>query len=322
MAVTEPTPVPRKHATRIVRNWASDSRHWERYRPRPGDVIIGTAPKVGTTWMQQIVRLLIFQDPAPQPIGRLSPWLDSRFHLPLDVVIPMIEAQTHRRFLKTHLPLDALPFYEEVRYIHVGRDPRDAAMSFFNHYMSFTPEAIAAFDGIGLADETIGRPYPRAPEEPRAFFLQWLTGSADDVLNSAERFFDIERSYWSERGRQNLLLAHYNDLKADLDGEMRRIAAFLEVDVPEDKWPSLVQAATFDQMKVDGGQLMAGAERIFKGGHRSFLHKGSNGRWRDVLTEEDQKLYARFAETASTQGLRVWLEQGRLGSGDSSLVLQ
>lgn len=34
----------------------------------------------------------------------------------------MIEAQTHRRFLKSHLPMDALPIYDEVRYIHVARD--------------------------------------------------------------------------------------------------------------------------------------------------------------------------------------------------------
>jgi aryl sulfotransferase len=76
---------------------------------------------VGTTWMQQIVNLLIFQSPEPRPLGELSPWLDNRIHLPIEVVLPKIEAQTHRRFLKSHLPLDALPIYDEVKYIHVAR---------------------------------------------------------------------------------------------------------------------------------------------------------------------------------------------------------
>lgn len=318
MSVTQAAPAPAKPAGRTVRNWSSDSRHWERYRPRPGDVIIGTAPKVGTTWMQQIVRLLIFQDPAPKPLRQLSPWIESRFQLPIDVAILMIETQSHRRFLKSHLPFDALPIYDEVRYIHVGRDPRDAAMSFFNHYMSYTPDALAAFDKIGLADETIGRPFPRAPEEPRAFFLHWLTGGADEVTSSAARFFEIERTYWLERGRENVLLVHYNDLKTDLEGEMGRIADFLAIDVPKSQWPSLVKAATFEQMKVDGEQLMAGAERIFMGGHRSFLHKGTNGRWHDVLTDEDLKLFLTHAAKSLTPGLWALLEQGRAGSGDPS----
>ena len=165
---------PARAPTRHIRDWVADSARWERYRPRPGDVVIATAPKVGTTWMQQIVRLLIFQDPAPARLGGLSPWLDARFQMPIEIAITTLEGQTHRRFLKSHLPFDALPLYDEVRYIHVARDPRDAAMSFSNHYNSFTPEALAKFDEIGESDETIGRPYPRAPTEARAFFLEWL----------------------------------------------------------------------------------------------------------------------------------------------------
>lgn len=203
-------------------------------------MIIATAPKVGTTWTQQIVRLLIFQDPRPQPIVRLSPWLDARFQIPIDVAIPMIEAQTHRRFLKSHLPFDALPIYDEVRYIRVSRDPPDAVMSFFNHHMSFTPEALAALDRIGLSDETIGRPFPRMSDKPRAFFLEWLgRGGGEEATASAARFFDTERTYWSERGRENLLLVHYNDLKADLEGEMRCIADYLAIEAPETLWPAL-----------------------------------------------------------------------------------
>ncbi len=316
MSVMAAPPSPARAPTRRIRDWVADSAHWDRYRPRQGDVIIVTAPKVGTTWMQQIVRLLIFQDPAPTSIKDLSPWLEARFQIPIDVAIPMLEAQTHRRFLKSHLPFDALPLYDQVRYIHVARDPRDAAMSFSNHYNSFTPAALAKFDEIGISDETIGRSYPRAPSDARGFFLEWLSREGGEgATASAARFFDTERTYWSERMRPNLLLVHYNDLKADLEGEMRRIAQYLDIAVPESVWPALVKAATFDQMKADGGALMAGAERIFKGGHESFLHKGTNGRWREVLTDADLELYEQRAEASLSPNLRSWLERGR-GAGD------
>src|SRR6201999_3761852 len=108
-----------------VRSWTTDSRRWARYTPREGDIVIATAPKCGTTWTQQIASLLVFQSTEPREIQILSPWIDYRL-APVDAVMGFIEAQTHRRFLKSHLPFDALPFYEEVRYIHVARDGRDA----------------------------------------------------------------------------------------------------------------------------------------------------------------------------------------------------
>src|SRR5574340_877055 len=114
-----------RQATRVVRDWTCDSTRWSDYKPRAGDVIIATAPKVDTTWMQQIVNLLIFQSAQPRTLGQLSPWIDFRFRLPINEQLSLIEAQTHRRFLKSHLPLDALPIYDEVRYIHVARDARD-----------------------------------------------------------------------------------------------------------------------------------------------------------------------------------------------------
>jgi aryl sulfotransferase len=314
-------PVLARKPTRIVRDWISDSRHWERYLPRRGDVIIATAPKVGTTWTQQIVRLLLLQDPAPTPLGPLSPWLDARFQIPLDVALRLIEAQRHRRFLKSHLPFDALPLYDEVQYIHVVRDGRDAAMSFCNHCASFTPVILALLDGIGLGDDTIGHTYPRMPADPRAFFLHWLDGGESlGAALSISAFMDIERSYWAERKRENLLLVHYADLKADLPGEMRRIAGFLGVEPPPEAWPSLVRAATFDQMKADGETLMAGIESSFVEGHKSFLYKGSNGRWRDVLTEDDIQRYEARLAAELPPGLAAWIEHGRRVVGDPRTI--
>ena len=48
-------------------------------------------------------------------------------------------------------------------------------------------------------------------------------------------FFEFERSFWEQRGRSNVLLVRYRDLKADTIGEMRRIAQFLGLNVPEER---------------------------------------------------------------------------------------
>ena len=306
---------PSRAATKVIRDWYMDSRHWDKYEPRPGDVVIATAPKVGTTWTQQIVNLLIFQSAEPRTLGMLSPWLDSRAIFPLDMMLGIIDGQDHRRFIKSHLPLTALPIYDEVRYIHVARDGRDAAMSFLNHCNSYTDGALGRLDAVGLADPTIGKPFPRAPKTSREFFHYWLTNS-DQPTGMAGLFFDIERSFWTERARPNVLLVHYNDLKADLSAEMARIAAFLDIETPADLWPKLVEAARFEAMQRDGDKLLAGMEMGFEGGHKSFLHKASNNRWQGEVAQEDLELYAQKVATEFSPNLARWVEGGRAIAGE------
>ena len=134
--------------SRECRTWAIDSRRWSQYRPRADDIIITTYPKCGTTWMQRIVGMLVFASPEPRSIHDASPWPDARMRDPIEVVMARLEAQTHRRFIKAHLPLDCLPLYEGVKYLHVARDGRDTCMSWHNHQLAYTPEILARFDRI------------------------------------------------------------------------------------------------------------------------------------------------------------------------------
>lgn len=112
--------LPRR--TRVYQSYLFDSRNWDRYRPRDGDVVISTSYKSGTTWMQNILRQLVFPEAPRPPVSAVSPWLDRR-NPEIGATIAALEAQTHRRFIKSHLPLDAQPFFAEVRYIVVVRDP-------------------------------------------------------------------------------------------------------------------------------------------------------------------------------------------------------
>jgi aryl sulfotransferase len=306
-------------AQRIYRTWIIDSRRWEHYRPRSNDIVIATYPKCGTTWMQRIVSLLVFQTTAPQPIMELSPWIDRRFPEPVEAVLARIEAQDHRRFLKAHLPFDGLPIYDGVKYILVARDGCDACMSYHHHCSALTPQLLDTFDRIGREDDTIGRPYPRPQTNPAEFFHRWLTEGVvpgDHDGSPMMSFFHFVRTWWDERNRANVLLVHYNDLKGDLEGEMRRIAEYLDISVAPGLWPDLVAEAGFEAMHRDGDILMGKVASMFQGGGRTFFHKGTNERWRGVFREDDLGLYDAKVEAMFSAACARWVAQGRLSAPD------
>ena len=98
-----------------------DSNRWAGFELRPGDIIISSPPKSGTTWTQMICALLILQEPQiPLPVDKLSPWIDMVTRARREVVA-YLQAQTLRRFIKTHTPLDGIPNDPTVTYICVGR---------------------------------------------------------------------------------------------------------------------------------------------------------------------------------------------------------
>ncbi len=129
-------------------------------------------------------------------------------------------------------------------------------------------------------------------------------------------FFQFERSWWGERHRSNVLLVHYNDLKADLSGEIQRVADYLDIHVSPDIWPRLVEAAGFEAMRRDGDTLMGAGAAMFQGGGRTFFYKGTNERWRGVFREEDLTLYEAKAEAMFSHACARWVAQGRLEAGD------
>jgi len=231
-----------------------------------------------------------------------------------------LAAQTHRRFVKTHLPVDGVPIFDEVQYIHVARDGRDALMSWHNHLTGFSDVVLASLDQVGLEDRAIARPFPRAPADPAEYFRHWISTPA--VIGQTDgtpelSYFDLEAGYWAERRRANFLMVHFNDLLADLDTEMRRIAAFLGIEVNHAVWPSLVRTADFKEMQAHGEAITPGANRLFgEGGVRRFFNKGTNGRWRSILTDEDLALYDAKVREKFSPSLAAWLEGGRRATGE------
>ena len=308
--------------TREYRTILMDSRRWDGFAPRPGDVVVATYPKCGTTWTQRIVDMLIHQSTAARPIMETYPWLDATFFNPIENDLATLEAQGHRRAIKSHLPFDALPVYDTMKYIHVARDGRDACMSYHNHMNGFTEEAkmrvgaaaMTLFSELGLPP---AKP-PETAEDPREFYLDWIqqaeTEAGPPFVDMS--FFNFEMTYWRERRRPNLLMVHYNDLKADLAGEIGRISAFLEADTPPARLVEMAEAARFDSMKAQGVDLLPTIEVMFSGGSQRFLNKGTNGRWQSVLTDADLARFDRLAAAKFSPAARAWIEGGRLAAGD------
>src|SRR5262249_50308235 len=237
---------------RQYHSWLADSSRWDGFEFRAGDIVISTPSKCGTTWMQMICALLIFGDAdLPRPLTELSPWLDIRTDS-ITNVRTALAAQSHRRFIKTHTPLDGLPFDERVTYICVGRDPRDVAISLGNHWNNMNREVLlkARVTAAGSEDLTpsdADDPPVRA-EDPVERFWRWVE---DDVRPSEglELLLHHLQTFWDQRQATNVVLVHYADLQADLDGEMRRLAGRLGIAIDEDAWPGLVAEARFDRMR-------------------------------------------------------------------------
>jgi aryl sulfotransferase len=297
---------------RHVHSRVYDSRRWDGWKPRADDIVVATYGKCGTTWTQRIVGMLVFASADPFSINDVSPWPDAGGALNAEEVWGRADAQAHRRFFKTHLPYDALPIYEGVKTIHVGRDGRDAALSFHNHLASFTPEMVARFSAANIADPKFGTPFPEPPADPADYFHAWLTDPDENGQgDGAASYFHVEPSYWSVRGDANLLLVHYADLKADRGGEMRRIADFLDIRIDEALWPSLVEAAGFEVMREQGDTLAPMFRTAFQDGARSFFNRGVNGRWRDVFRPQDLAAYEQVVAATLPPDLAAWLEYGR-----------
>ncbi len=294
-----------------------DTGRWADFEPRKGDIFVCTSYKAGTTWTQTICALLVFQKPElPGRLSDLSPWIEV-ITKPIENVLATYEAQTHRRFIKTHTPLDGIPFFEDATYLFCGRDPRDVFMSMRNHVDNTDEDRLRELQeqaGVELPDEE-----PQLPTEPNALFQLWLTTASFEWEKDGFPFwshFSHARSFWEFRHLPNVHFLHYDDLRADLEGQMRRVANILGIEVEESLWPGLVAAASFDTVKANPEQYAPEANvGLWKDTSR-FFHKGTTGQWQGALNEESLALYREVKRDRLSPEAGEWLEKGTLACGD------
>lgn len=290
---------------RLLQNHHIDSTRWDDFPLRSDDIVIATYGKSGTTWLQQIVAQLLFGGAAMLGFLEASPWLDSRLSDKVET-LALLEAQQHRRFIKSHLPFDALPWSPTARYIYSVRDVRDVVWSLHRFHSDFTPLYLQMLNSIPgrVGDEII----PADPDMIR-YYRTWLERDGYPFWP----FWSHIASWWAARHLPNVLLVHFNDLKTDLPGEISRIAAFLGIDVNAADWPRIVEHCGFDWMKRATEEAPASMfDGILRQGPGAFVHKGTNGRWKDMLSQEDVALADRLAAENLSPDCAMWLRTGKL----------
>ncbi|MDQ1489899.1 MAG: aryl sulfotransferase [Actinomycetota bacterium] len=295
------------------RSFLADSRRWDGFALRPGDIIISTPPKCGTTWTQMICALLIFQTPDfGRPLDLISPWLEMLTR-PWADVLADLEAQTHRRFIKSHTPLDGLPAGDGVTYVCVGRDPRDASLSMRHHLANIDMEAfIAAWAATIAADGVDDVRPPPPPVFGREFLERWIDDGTglDEAPNSLAGTVHHLATFWAARDRGDVVLLHYEDLQCDQKGEMRRLADRLGIEVPESRWPALVDAATFHEMRRRADVVAPDTNEHLWKSNEEFFHVGTSGQWQDEFDEELLARYQRRLSELAPADLATWLHHG------------
>ncbi len=286
-----------------------DSGRWLGFPFRDGDIVISTRSKTGTTWVQAICALLIFRTPEfPAPIARLSPWLD---HLvaPRDEVYARLAAQQHRRFIKTHTPLDGIPLDPRASYIVTGRHPLDTAVSLYHQGDNIDRAKVRALTGAAEPAK------PRPPRKPlHDWLLAYITGDAAPWIVRTHPREDLDSlpglmwhlsDAWARRREPNVMLVHYDDLSADLAGQMHRIADRLGISIPDQAWPALVQAATFEAMRSSADRLV-GNPGVLKS-TAAFFRRGSSGAAREILSDDEIAAYHARAAQLAPEDMLGWL---------------
>jgi aryl sulfotransferase len=282
-----------------------DSGRWTGFPFRSGDIVISTRSKSGTTWAQMICALLIFQrTDLPARLGDLSPWLDFLV-TPKDEVYRRLAAQEHRRFIKTHTPLDGIPLDDRATYVVVARHPLDMAVSLYHQSNNIDRDRMRALTGQPASDA------PPAPQpELHDWLLGWIRANHDprEAMDSLPGVMWHLADAWRRRSWPNVLLLHYADLSTDLDGQMRRIADRLGIRVPAARWSELVQAATFDRMRERSSQLIPVASGVLKD-PAAFFRRGTSGAGREALTAAELAEYERRAAELAPPDLVAWLHR-------------
>lgn len=295
----------------IYQNHHLDTTRWFGFRPREGDIVISTSYKAGTTLTQTIVANLLFPDgDLPGPVTAFMPWLDLRIR-PLEEIMAMLDAQTHRRCIKTHLPLDGLPFFDDVKYVVVGRDPRDVFMSLVNHYGGHTPQFFEIMNGV---PGRVGPPLEPYDGDIHKLWKNWITRGWFEWESDGFPYWSHlhhAKTWWEFRHLPNIRFVHYNDLLRNLEDEMRKLARWLDIPVPEERWPAVVDACRFETVKANPEKVMPEAvNMVWKEGAQTFFHKGTNGRWNDVLSVDEQALYRDAMKRTLPPDCAHWLEKG------------
>jgi hypothetical protein len=255
------------------------------FRPRMDDIFIVSYPRSGTTWMQMILYQLATD--GSMGIGHISevvPYFERMFIAGRDP-----ESLTAPRLFKSHLPLRGgvargallgIPKNRHARYIYIVRNPLDVAVSYYHFHRSHLGY-VHGFDKF-LADFLDGK----------VLIGSWFRHVAA----------------WKQHPPQlNVLFMRYEDLADNLEGSIRRIASFCNIEIPAERMPVILERCSFNFMKERESQFDHLTETLSERGQRlhAFLREGQVGAGRDNISADQLALFKQRA--------RQWLLSDYVG---------
>ncbi|MFJ9566268.1 sulfotransferase domain-containing protein [Streptomyces fuscichromogenes] len=271
---------------------------WRDFPFRAGDIVVSTPAKSGTTWMQMMCALLILRTAdLPASMPQLSPWLDDMACSRAEV-FAALAGQSHRRVIKTHTPLSDIamaPGAPEVTYIVVARHPLDTAISLYHQ----------GLNNVGVPRGVTGHGQDRSAA--RQWLARWIEDDAprEGQPSSLPGMMWHWSDAWSRRA-DGVLLFHYEDLSADLSGEMTRLGQHLGMPTGGTVWADLVSAASFERMRAAANRLQPlGPAR----NNTAFFRRGGSGSGAGLLTDGELAGYQARAAALAPPDLLEWLHR-------------
>jgi len=252
-----------------------------KFVPRPDDIFIVTYPRSGTTWMQMILYQLTTDGNMDIPhIAQHCPWFERSTRSGCG-----FENISGPRIFKSHLSYRTIP-KSPGRYIYVVRNGQDVAISYFNLYRNYNQYE-------GTFDE---------------FFQRFMRGK----LHYGS-WFDHVEGWRKHRHDLNILFLSYEELTRDLEGCIRRISAFCQINVREEKLPRIVERCSFEFMKQHERKFDPALEMLWENGTQlnSFLRVGKTGEGTRELSNEQR---TRFAQVLDGYGELTGIEYRGAGA--------
>jgi len=249
--------------------------------------------------MQSICGLLIFGNPEAEiAYPELSPWIEFRLSSKsIENRLAQLTAQTHQRYIKSHSPLDGVPYFEDCTYLISHRHPLDVHFSMWHHvqnmrlnqndhlYTEDTEANLKAFLTNSINDEGLDQPS-----------LELITHH----LKTAREMADLP----------NVHMFHYTTMSQDLHGQMMRVAAAIGISHPPDLFDKLVAKATFKSMKSNALLTAPGnAGGLYKDPF-AFFNSGKGRKWQGKLNEAQLADYKKKIATLLTVEDIRYLETG------------
>jgi hypothetical protein len=273
--------------------------------------VISTPPKCGTTWTQMLCALLVFDGPEfPAPLEQLSPWVDM-LTKPIEDVRATLDAQEHRRIIKTHTPLDGLPMRADVDYVVVGRDPRDVAVSWENHMANLDLGRLLELRAeVVDPDDDWYPPLTPIAADPADRFRQFVSSDDEGLLTLAAVLQHLETA-WIRRHEPNVHLVHYEDLRRDPTGELLRLGRSLGFPLTRARAEELAAEASLERMRTRAEEVVPNASQGLWADTRRFLRAGGRGEWREWVTTEDARRYRQRIDALVSTDLAGWVHDGR-----------